>query len=130
MNALTLAPCPTERRRMDRYRDADGFLRLTVFLGNPHSQAFVRDVSLAGLGIVISHPLEAGEIVSIELYHPLQKCWYLKLLRVVHVTPQDDGTWYVGGTFSRSLAEQEVRELLPGSLFPSVLAEPCLCGGP
>ncbi len=101
-----------ERRVVERYRDPDGYLRVTVFLGNPHVQAYVRDISAFGLGMVVNHRVEPGATVSVELYHPVQKCWYLKLLRVLHVTPLDDDTWLVGGTFTRRLTDREIEELL------------------
>jgi hypothetical protein len=109
-----------ERRRAPRLRDPEGLLQVTVFQHHPLTGALIRDISAYGLGLDLrtAHPLEVGAILTVELFHPVQKCWYMKLLRVRHAKLQADGVWCVGGVFSSKLTG---RELL--GLFPQEAAE-------
>lgn len=70
------------------------------------------DISLNGLGLIVKIPFAVGtnlsvvpEVLPANLYPGLQ-------VRVVHVTPHDEGFWLVGCQFLEPLSEEELQLLL------------------
>jgi hypothetical protein len=85
---------------------------LTVSIGTKLWKAPVHDLSTVGIGVVLEQPVEPGTVVSVELPNRTWNCCHLKLLRVVHVTPQPDNRWLVGSTFLHRLTDDEFRALV------------------
>ncbi len=60
------------------------------------TEAALKDVSPAGLGLSMTAPLEIGEQIKIRLNNDVQKIEREVRGAVRHATPQDDGTFRVG----------------------------------
>lgn len=67
----------------------------------------IRDVSLEGVGLVMSKQVAAGTLLAVILTNPAQKLNKTVLVRVAHVTPVHGG-FLVGGTFYEPLTYQEL----------------------
>ncbi|NOX54244.1 MAG: PilZ domain-containing protein [Planctomycetes bacterium] len=76
--------------------------------------AVLKDVSIAGIGIVVREPLEVGEMVKIELVNQIQRLEKETRGIVRHVTPRDDGTYHVGVELLLRLTPLEVSLLRMG----------------
>jgi hypothetical protein len=74
--------------------------------------AKVRDVSTAGIGLILSQPIGVNLIGEVELSNEDQSLTYTLPIRVVHVTDQRNGTWLIGCVFGRPLREEELNALL------------------
>jgi hypothetical protein len=71
--------------------------------------AAVRNVSFAGIGLLVGRSLLPGSLLHVELPSPRQE----RLLAcVAHCTPDAESTWSVGCSFLRELSEPELRCLL------------------
>jgi hypothetical protein len=78
--------------------------------------AKIRDVSLDGIGLIVSRRVEPGAVIAIILAYanvanPNQKFQKTMLVRVAHVTPVHGG-FLVGGTFTEPLTYQEFTSLV------------------
>jgi hypothetical protein len=80
-------------------------------LGQEHWQAPVRNISATGVGMLLDHRLDPGCLLGIELLNRYQQFWHLKLLRVIHATPQDGHRWLVGSAFLKGFTDDEFRAL-------------------
>ena len=73
--------------------------------------AKVRDVSIDGLGLIISRKTDVGSLLAVTLSHAERNFTKTVLLRVVHVTSVPGG-YLVGGTLSIPLTYQELTTLV------------------
>jgi hypothetical protein len=76
--------------------------------------AKVRDVSLDGVGLIVSRRVEVGSVLAIIITNTSnanQKLQKTVLVRVAHVTPVHGG-FLVGGTFTEPLTYQEFTSLV------------------
>jgi len=71
----------------------------------------IRDVSMQGLGMVVSRRVEPGALLVVVLANPARNFSKTVLVRVAHVTPVA-GTFLVGGTFVTPLTYQELTTLV------------------
>lgn len=102
-----LSPC--DRRHSERIQCApDG--HLTAQLGYDGWPAQVRDLSLAGISLVLSHPLVEGTCLPVRLRG--QTTLVIRLLHVLRVTPLGPACWVAGGRFDRPLTSDELQGLL------------------
>ncbi|VTR91932.1 : PilZ [Gemmata massiliana] len=69
--------------------------------------AKVRDVSLDGIGLVLTRRVEIGTLLALTLTNATQKLSKTVLVRVAHVTASHGG-FLVGGTFAEPLTYQEL----------------------
>jgi hypothetical protein len=74
--------------------------------------ATIRNVSQGGILLQVSRRFEARTLLQIELRHPIGDVPRTFLVRVAHVSSLDDGTWGLGCTFPRELAESEIQCIL------------------
>jgi hypothetical protein len=81
-------------------------------LGDELGIARLFDLSAGGVGMVLSHQVVPGMLVSLELPDPANECWRLKLAEVVHVTPNSPDSWLVGSRFTRELSNDVLEGLL------------------
>lgn len=98
-------------RGSPRYRCALATLGRLYFppQANPED-AWIHDLSKIGVGLNLAKPLDAGTPLVVRL-----KGGTLVLeieAKVVHSTPQVDGTWRVGCAFGRKLSAEELESLL------------------
>jgi hypothetical protein len=98
-----------ERRTQKRLLLADV---ATASVGEKLWNAPVRDISAIGIGILLDQPVEPGTVVSVELPNRAWNCCHLKLLRVIHVTPQPDNRFLVGSVFLRHFSAEELNALV------------------
>jgi hypothetical protein len=90
---------------------ASDLLPVVASFGQEHWQAPVRDISTAGMGILLDHRVDPGSVLAIELLNKFHQFWHLKLLRVIHATPQDGHGWLVGSAFLKSFTDDEFQAL-------------------
>jgi len=74
--------------------------------------AVVVDVSVCGLGLVLQERLEPGTIMAIQLQGRHAGISRILSGRIVHATPQTDGSWRIGCALSGRLSEGELQTLL------------------
>jgi hypothetical protein len=74
--------------------------------------ARVRNVSTAGIGLVLSAPIDPGTDVVIEMRTMDAETSLVLPARVVHATKQEEGNWIVGCKLVRRLTEEDLLALL------------------
>jgi PilZ domain len=83
-------------------------------LGDPARQRLrvqIRDVSVAGIGLVIGKPLDVGARLALDWNFGSPDCWKSLQARVIHVTP-DGEQFLVGCAFDAPLDESDLNGLL------------------
>ncbi|MBY0525268.1 MAG: PilZ domain-containing protein [Gemmataceae bacterium] len=113
MSAGEASIIATERRARPRRTCVDPLLLpVKASVGNDLCSAPVRDISVGGIGIVFDRRVDLGTLVAIEVLNKRQNFWHLKLLRVVHVTPQGAESWIIGSAFLKQFTDDEFQELI------------------
>jgi hypothetical protein len=113
-SALTTKLPAIERRTAPRYRcTLEGYYRP---LGDENGWlwwlATVVDVSVKGVGLIITRKLEPDTLLTIELENPTSHHQRTQLARVVHASSQPGKGWRVGCAFAKALSEEELQALL------------------
>jgi hypothetical protein len=72
--------------------------------------ATIHDLSTAGIGFVVRHPLEPGAAVAIELRAASARHSWVRVAEVRHATPYGTGPWLVGCVFSQPIRLDDVME--------------------
>jgi hypothetical protein len=70
--------------------------------------ATVQDLSAGGIGLTLCYPFKPGTYLAINVQRPEEPCTLLG--RVIHVSDQADGTWFIGCEFVKQI--DNVVELL------------------
>ncbi len=81
------------------------------FLVRPSFQsgrAFLQDVSRIGLSLLLSHRLEPGAVLFIQMRGTRKGNTHTHLAKVVHVTRQPTGVWVVGCRLTCPLSDEEL----------------------
>ena len=101
------------RRTMDRYRCALATSGKLHFPGTGDTvTAWVCNLSRGGIGLNLSDTIQAGQEMVIHM-KSTDGSTSLKLpARIVHSTPEIDGTWRVGCEFHTPLTADELDALL------------------
>lgn len=71
--------------------------------------AHVRDISLGGLILLLSRPLESGALLRVEIQSAARKTPHSLLTRVIHVEQRQGGLWTVSCCFVKELSDEELR---------------------
>src|SRR4051794_26034113 len=71
----------------------------------------IRDVSMHGVGLLVSRRVEPGALLAVVLANPSKGFTKTALVRVAHVTGLG-GSFLVGGTFVTPLTYQEMSTLV------------------
>lgn len=71
----------------------------------------VKDISLAGVSVLVPQPLEVGMLLAVTLANPVQAFRKTVLVRVAHCTPSK-GLFLVGGNFDAPLRYEELKALV------------------
>jgi hypothetical protein len=74
--------------------------------------AFLRDISIQGVGLIFTRPLEPGTLLAIELRKHMTGMSDILTAGVRHATPLEDGFWALGCQLSRPLTPEEGLALL------------------
>jgi hypothetical protein len=75
---------------------------------NTRLSAKVRDISRAGINLVVNQPIEIGKHLSVELPSLTDKCSSTVLAYVVRVSPLASGEWSLGCTFAAELTDEDL----------------------
>lgn len=65
------------------------------------------NISTTGIGFVTTEQVQPDLMFIIRLVNPAKKFARLAMIRIVHVTPQADETYFVGGKFESPLSNDE-----------------------
>lgn len=76
--------------------------------------ATIHNISREGVGFVLGRTLDMGVVVTVEVLNLASSFWHLKAARVVHATPNQEGTWLIGTMFLHPLTDIELQDLLKG----------------
>ena len=102
-----------DRRGFDRYpclrRPAVRLLARPSF--NAY-HAVVRDVAFRSIGLMVEKPFDTGTVLAIQMRSRHAGFSGILSAQVQHATRQEDGTWLLGCTLSRSLTDDEIFQLL------------------
>jgi hypothetical protein len=102
-----------ECREALRHPCSSNFLiRLLVRPSFQNLRAFVNDLSLTGIGLLLNRALSVGDALAIQLWQEEYAPISIRLARVAHATLQADGWWLVGCRFEQPLHEGELVALL------------------
>jgi hypothetical protein len=74
--------------------------------------AQVCNLSVGGIGLVLSRRFEPGSVLTIELTSRGGGAKQTRQMRVVRVLPADGKGWFVAGALTRKLTKEELRNLL------------------
>jgi hypothetical protein len=72
----------------------------------------ILDLSVNGVGLLLSHALQADTLVLITLGNPNDEGPFEVLASVARATAQRDGSWVVGCSFYSELTEDELDALV------------------
>lgn len=86
--------------------DLQGRVRAAGMIGSERLEASIRDLSRGGANLVVSHPFEAGEMLTLEL--PSQEGETRTILACVVRVAAEDAHWSLGCVFSRELTEADL----------------------
>ena len=72
----------------------------------------IQNVSLEGIGLIVSHNLTPGLLLTINLINPEKKFSKTMLARIVHSTPHSTGAFLIGCKFNVPLLYEEFSALV------------------
>src|SRR5580704_5104169 len=102
-----------DRRGFDRYpclrRPA---VRLLARPSFQSYHAVVRDVAFRSIGLLVEKPFDGGTVLAIQMRSRNAGFSGILSAQVQHATQQEDGTWLLGCSLSRSLTDDEIFQLL------------------
>jgi hypothetical protein len=104
---------PANRRAFVRYQCGPATPgRLSLVDGEEWQRAWVLDLSLGGVGLLLQRPLENGLTLILHLRSDSRQQTYPLRARVVHASRQPDGDWVVGCEFEEPLTDDVLDALL------------------
>jgi hypothetical protein len=99
-----------ERRQLPRHHcDVAPWVAL---VGESLQGGMIRDISPAGIGLLLEHEVDPRKRIRIELPCKTGTLWHLKALDVIHATPRQEAGWIVGGVFPSPLTDDQLQALL------------------
>jgi hypothetical protein len=103
-----------ERRSGQRFHAPDGEAPCQVVsvLGGHVSQVALHRVSASGVSLLIGQRLNPDTLLVVELRNPNGSYSCTVLAWVVHISPDRNGGWLAGCTFTHELAADELQRLL------------------
>jgi hypothetical protein len=112
-SSIVLKSLPTNRRVAVRWSAAPA-TPSKVFVAATYDTIYgnVLDISVGGIGLLLSRSLEIDTLVLIAVESPTERECFEMLARVARLTPQRDGTWIVGCSFYSDLTDDELEVLL------------------
>ena len=69
--------------------------------------SIVRNISANGIGLFLTHALDPGTLIDVELR---SRCIVRRVAKVVHSTKQEGG-WLIGCTLDNPLSNQELQSV-------------------
>jgi serine/threonine protein kinase len=74
--------------------------------------ATVQNLSLAGIGLLLSRRFEPGSILTVDLANRSGDIKSSRPMRIAWVAPDEEEGWLVGGTLIEAISQDELRHLL------------------
>jgi hypothetical protein len=111
MEELADGGMEVERRAVIRYL-CDREVVYSRFSKRERFWARVRNVSLHGIGLLLSAPIAPGTDLRMEMQTKDPGSPLILLARVVHATMQEENNWIVGCKFLTRLTEEHLQDLL------------------
>jgi hypothetical protein len=103
---------PADRRATERFPiNPDSSCSFVAKAVEVVASVRIRDISMDGIGLLMSRPVEAGGMLAVTLSNSARNFTKTVLVRIVHVTPQV-GAHLVGGKFTSPLTYQELTTLV------------------
>jgi hypothetical protein len=100
------------RRAKGRYRCALASAGKLLFPGTSETMtAWLSNLSVTGVGLYLSRPLEADDDLVIQVRVPGGEAIRLAA-RVVHCTREVDASWRIGCVFTAPLSDEALESLL------------------
>jgi hypothetical protein len=102
----------SERRAEERMAFAqDTTCTAVAPIGPDVGPARLRDVSMEGLGLILTRPAEVGAMIAVTLANNTKGFTKIVIVRVTHVT-RTPGAYLIGGNFTTPLTYQELSALV------------------
>jgi hypothetical protein len=101
-----------KKRLAQRYRCPLATLGRLSFADGTAEEAWAHNISESGIGLNLTHPLEAGTNVLVRLRGSSRNGAVALPARVVHATQELDGSWRVGCAFESKLQPEVLDALL------------------
>jgi hypothetical protein len=106
-------PSPGNQRATVRYRCPPATPgRVYAAEDLQYQRGWMQDLSVTGIGLLMTKPLERDLFVTIQLKSPSSNKSYNLPAHVVHATQQPSGDWMVGCHFICALSLEELDDLL------------------
>jgi hypothetical protein len=106
-------PSGIERRASTRYPcNLATSCRLVASLPGEPVPARVRNISVGGVSLVLSHPFEADSLVSIELRSMARGLVRGVQVRIIYSIEHPSGDWILGASFVDALGVEELKSFL------------------
>jgi hypothetical protein len=82
-------------------------------IGDNFVLAKIRNLSPEGISLILSRPVEAGSILSVDLIDTKTNRFSRTLqVKVAYSVEHPSGDWIMGGNFATRLPDDEVRQFL------------------
>jgi hypothetical protein len=113
--ANTLTPFPQSKERRTWQRKA---CDRAAFCCSLTPQDFIfwtaraRDVSIAGISLILSHRFDPGTILAVEMLSANKTSSHTLRVRVAHATALDGQSWILGCELDSPLNDTELEALL------------------
>lgn len=109
-------PTGADRRTSRRHTCLATHNRLMAAIGDDFVLARIRNISAEGISLILSRPVEAGTILSVDLIDTKTNRFSRTLqVKVVYAVEHPSGDWIMGGRINGRLTDEEVRQFLPSS---------------
>jgi hypothetical protein len=102
----------TNRRAAVRYQCAPATSGQVCVHGEEWQRAWVLDISLGGVGLLLSRPIDSGSEIVVHLRTSNREEVIQVPARVCHASRQPDGDWIVGCEFHEKLVDEQLDLLL------------------
>jgi hypothetical protein len=113
VDAVQLNSLPLDRRAALRFAIGEQTSdHLIAAVGESFWPARVRDLSTRGVNLHLRRRFEPGSSVLLELANGVRVFSLAMMVRVVRLEEQPDGSFLLGGEFSRKLTYNELMALL------------------
>ena len=102
-----------DRRAVERFPvNADSGCDFVSPVLEDFGPAKIKNISTDGIGLLMSHHLKPGLLLTINVVNRSKPFAKTMLVRVMHVTPETTGVFLVGGKFVTPLTYQELCTLV------------------
>jgi hypothetical protein len=106
-------PKAIERRASTRYPcNLATSCRIVASLAGEPLPARVRNISIGGLSLVLTHPSDPGTLMAIDLRSMTRNITHSVQIRIIYTIEHPSGDWIAGAAFVQPLTDEEVKAFL------------------